>query len=119
MWYRYVEEKKALAEMVATDVARYKAEGFRGRGLPDTGLFLRRHDARGAAFSALWAHELLSSPFGRDQISYPYVVGLYTLNFVVDPWRLVATLGGTYKVISWFCKRCLQIPNCTATPRRG
>ena len=26
MWYRYVEEKKALAEMVATDVARYKAE---------------------------------------------------------------------------------------------
>lgn len=35
-------------------VARYKAEGFRGRGLPDTGLFLRRHDAKGAAFSALW-----------------------------------------------------------------
>ena len=59
-------------------VERYKSEGFRGRGLPDTGLFLRRHVANGAAFSALWAHELLSSPFGRDQISYPYVAWVMT-----------------------------------------
>ena len=68
-----------LRERLLRDtVARYKAEGFRGRGLPDTGLFLRRHDANGAAFSALWAHELLSSPFGRDQISYPYVAWVMT-----------------------------------------
>lgn len=59
-------------------VEAYRLEGFRGYGLPDTGLFLRRHDARGAAFSALWAHELLRSPFGRDQISYPYVAWVMT-----------------------------------------
>ena len=59
-------------------VERYKAEGFHGGGLPDTGLFLRRHDAKAAAFSAIWAHELLASPFGRDQISYPYVSWVVT-----------------------------------------
>lgn len=54
-------------------VKRYKEEGFQGKGLPDTGLFIRRTNAIGFELSARWAHEILRSPFGRDQISFPYV----------------------------------------------
>ena len=54
-------------------VKRYKEEGFQGKGLPDTGLFIRRTNAVGFELSARWAHEILRSPFGRDQISFPYV----------------------------------------------
>ena len=54
-------------------VKRYKEEGFQGKGLPDTGLFIRRTNAIGFELSARWAHEIVRSPFGRDQISFPYV----------------------------------------------
>lgn len=54
-------------------VKRYKDEGFKGRGLPDTGLFIRRTTPVGFELSIRWAHEILRAPFGRDQISFPYV----------------------------------------------
>ena len=52
----------------------YRKYGFSGDGLPDAGLFLRAHTKRALEFSLRWTQEILKYPFGRDQISFPFVV---------------------------------------------
>lgn len=52
----------------------YRKNGFSGSGLPDAGLFLRAHTERALEFSLRWTQEILKYPFGRDQISFPFVV---------------------------------------------
>jgi len=60
----------------------YQKYGFNGDGLPDAGLFLRAHTTRALEFSLYWTQEILKYPFGRDQISFPFVVWKYGDNAV-------------------------------------
>lgn len=55
----------------------YRTFGFSGIGLPDAGLFLRAHTTKALEFSLRWTQEILKYPFGRDQISFPFVVWRY------------------------------------------
>jgi len=55
----------------------YRKYGFSGVGLPDTGLFLRAHTTQALEFSLYWIQEILKYPFGRDQITFPFVVWRY------------------------------------------
>ena len=55
----------------------YRKSGFNGVGLPDAGLFLRAHTRQALEFSLYWTQEILKYPFGRDQISFPFVVWGY------------------------------------------
>jgi len=55
----------------------YRTFGFNGMGLPDAGLFLRAHTTEALEFSLRWTQEILKYPFGRDQISFPFVVWRY------------------------------------------
>ena len=55
----------------------YRTFGFSGIGLPDAGLFLRAHTTKALEFSLRWTQEILKYPFGRDQISFPFVVWKY------------------------------------------
>ena len=52
----------------------YRKYGFSGIGLPDAGLFLRAHTTKALEFSLHWTQEILKYRFGRDQISFPFVV---------------------------------------------
>lgn len=56
----------------------YRKCGFSGVGLPDAGLFLRAHTTGALEFSLRWTQEILKYPFGRDQISFPFVVWKYS-----------------------------------------
>lgn len=55
----------------------YRTFGFSGTGLPDAGLLLRAHTTKALEFSLRWTQEILKYPFGRDQISFPFVVWRY------------------------------------------
>ena len=55
----------------------YRNQGFNGEGLPDAGLLLRTHTLKAIEFSLRWTEEILKYPFGRDQISFPFVVWKY------------------------------------------
>jgi len=63
-------------------VDSYRIEGFNGEGLPDAGLFLRSHVQEAVTFSLRWTQEILKYPFGRDQISFPYVAWKYRFSGV-------------------------------------
>lgn len=56
---------------------KYRLEGFHGDGLPDAGVLFRAHTREAIRFSLRWVQEILEYPFGRDQISFPYVVWKY------------------------------------------
>lgn len=55
----------------------YRGYSFSGDGLPDAGLLLRVHSMKAVEFSMRWAQEILEYPFGRDQISFPFVTWKY------------------------------------------
>lgn len=45
--------------------------------MPDAGLLLRAHSIKAVKFSLRWTQEILEYPFGRDQISFPFVTWRY------------------------------------------
>lgn len=81
----------------------YRKYGFNGSGLPDAGLFLRAHTTAALEFSLRWTQEILMYSFGRDQISFPFVVWRYTtggVNIFNKCWYVQAVREVGHKVRS-------------------
>ena len=69
-----VKREKDDPAVIARQVLRYAAEGFpRAGGLPATGVILRRHTSRIAAFDRHWAKEVEHGS-RRDQLSVTHAL---------------------------------------------
>ncbi|CAL6332412.1 unnamed protein product [Bathycoccus prasinos] len=81
------------AEHLRRCLDHYRGLGFNGDGLPDAGLLLRVHSSKAVKFSLRWTQEILEYPFGRDQISFPFVMWRYGergLNLFDKCWYIEA-----------------------------